>query len=147
MLWYTEEQNKPASVWQGWTSHRSGGRQVLPDQTKAVKGHDGKTLVTAGAIKGLLPCPVEGRGKQSIFSEVKRKKMKKIILANLNGHKLSFKLSLPQQSQREKERLFSMQITSPGKKILPWGLMALRESDLNGYCPKRKSPYLRFGRK
>ena len=29
-----------------------------------------------------------------------REKMKKIILANLNGHKLSFKLSLPQQSQR-----------------------------------------------
>ena len=22
------------------------------------------------------------------------------------------------------------------EKILPWGLMALRESDLNGYCPK-----------
>jgi len=30
----------------------------------------------------------------------RREKMKKIILANLNGHKLSFKLSLPQQSQR-----------------------------------------------
>ena len=29
-----------------------------------------------------------------------REKMKKIILANLNGHKLSFKLSLPQQGQR-----------------------------------------------
>ena len=29
-----------------------------------------------------------------------REKMKKIILANLNGHKSSFKLSLPQQSQR-----------------------------------------------
>ena len=29
-----------------------------------------------------------------------REKMKKIILANLNGHKLSFKLSLPWQSQR-----------------------------------------------
>ena len=26
-------------------------------------------------------------------------KMKRIILANLNGYKLSFKLSLPQQSQ------------------------------------------------
>ena len=24
----------------------------------------------------------------------------------------------------------------PQEKILPWGLMALRESDLNGYCPK-----------
>ena len=29
-----------------------------------------------------------------------REKMKKIILANLNGHKLSFKLSLLQQNQR-----------------------------------------------
>ena len=29
-----------------------------------------------------------------------REKMKKIILPNLNGHKLSFKFSLPQQSQR-----------------------------------------------
>ena len=40
-------------------------------------------------------------------------KMKRIILANLNGHKLSFKLSLPQQNQRE--RLFSMQIISQEK--------------------------------
>ena len=28
-----------------------------------------------------------------------------------------------------------MQIISQ-EKILPWGLMTLRESDLNGYCPK-----------
>ena len=50
------------------------GRQVHPDQTKAVKGQDRKTLVTAGAIKRPLPCPVEGVEKQSIFYKVKRKK-------------------------------------------------------------------------
>ena len=31
-----------------------------------------------------------------------------------------------------------MQIISQ-ERILPWGLMALRESDLNGYCPKKES--------
>ena len=50
-----------------------GGRPVRPDQTKAVKGQDGKTLAMAGAIKRLLPCPVWGIKKQSIFSGVKRK--------------------------------------------------------------------------
>ena len=40
------------------------GRQVHPDQTKAVKGQDSKTLVTAGTIKRPLPCPVEGVEKQ-----------------------------------------------------------------------------------
>ena len=48
-------------------------RQVHPDQTKAVKGQDRKTLVTVGAIKRPLPCPVEGVEKQSIFYKVKRK--------------------------------------------------------------------------
>ena len=50
-----------------------GGRQVHPDQTKAVKGQDRKTLVTAGAIKRPLPCPVARVEKQSIFYNVKRK--------------------------------------------------------------------------
>ena len=50
------------------------GRQVHPDQTKAVKGQNRKTLVTTGAIKRPLPCPVEGVEKQSIFYKVKRKK-------------------------------------------------------------------------
>ena len=53
------------------------GRQVHPDQTKAVKGQDSKTLVTAGIIKRPLPCPVEGVEKQSIFYNVKRKKQSK----------------------------------------------------------------------
>ena len=50
------------------------GRQVHPNQTKAVKGQDRKTLTTAGAIKRPLPCPVEEIEKQSIFYKVKRKK-------------------------------------------------------------------------
>ena len=37
------------------------GRQVHPNQTKAVKGQDRKTLAMAGAIKRPLPCPVERR--------------------------------------------------------------------------------------
>ena len=49
------------------------GRQVHPDQIEAVKGQDRKTLVTTGAIKRPLPCPVEGSKKQSIFENVKRK--------------------------------------------------------------------------
>ena len=49
------------------------GRQVHPDQTKAVKGQDRKTLATASTIKRPLPCPVEGIEKQNIFYEVKRK--------------------------------------------------------------------------
>ena len=49
------------------------GRQVHPDQTKAVKGQDRKTLVTVGAIKRPLPCPVGEVEKQSIFYNVKRK--------------------------------------------------------------------------
>ena len=49
------------------------GRQVHPDQTKAVKGQDRKILVTAGAIKRPLLCPVERVEKQSIFYNVKRK--------------------------------------------------------------------------
>ena len=40
------------------------GRQVHPNQTKAVKGQNSKTLVTAGTIKRPLPCPVEGIEKQ-----------------------------------------------------------------------------------
>ena len=53
--------------------HTSSGRQVRPDQTETVKGQNGKTLVTAGTIKRLSPCPVGGIEKQSIFSGVKRK--------------------------------------------------------------------------
>ena len=54
-------------------SHRHGGRQVRPDQTKVVKGQNGKTLATAGAIKGPLPCPERGIEKNRAFYGVKRK--------------------------------------------------------------------------
>ena len=53
------------------------GRQVHPDQTKAVKGQDRKILVTAGPIKRPLPCPIEEVAKQSTFYKVKRKKQSK----------------------------------------------------------------------
>ena len=48
-------------------------RQVHPDQTKAVKGQNSKTLVTAGTIKRPLPCPVEGIEKQGIFHDIEKK--------------------------------------------------------------------------
>ena len=35
-----------------------------------------------------------------------------------------------QKETKEEERFLSMQLISQEKKILPWGLMALRESDL-----------------
>ena len=41
--------------------------QAHPDQTKAVKGQNSKTLVAAGTIKRPLPCPVEEIEKQRIF--------------------------------------------------------------------------------
>ena len=49
------------------------GRQVHSDQTKAVKGQDRKTLATAGAIKRLLPCPVEGIENIVYFTKEKEK--------------------------------------------------------------------------
>ena len=53
------------------------GRQVHPDQTKAVKGQDRKTLATAGTIKRLLPCPVEGDRKTEYILRSERKKQSK----------------------------------------------------------------------
>ena len=47
--------------------------QVHPDQTKAVKGQNSKTLVTAGTIKRPLPCPVQRIEKQGIFHDIKKK--------------------------------------------------------------------------
>ena len=48
--------------------------QAHPDQTKAVKGQNSKTLVTAGTIKRPLPCPVQGSEKQGIFHDIEKKK-------------------------------------------------------------------------
>ena len=63
------------------------GQQVHPDQTKAVKGQDHKTLAMASAIKRPLPCPVKRRSKiEHIFgvkernrARAKRKKIRKKI--------------------------------------------------------------------
>ena len=49
------------------------GRQVHPDQTKAVKGQDRKTLVTPGAIKRPLLCPVGGWKNRAYFTMLKEK--------------------------------------------------------------------------
>ena len=46
--------------------------QVHPDQTKAVKGQNSKTLVTTDTIKRPLPCPVERDRKTEDFSQRKR---------------------------------------------------------------------------
>ena len=51
--------------------------QARPDQTKAVKGQNSKTLVTAGTIKRPLPCPVGRIEKQGIFHDIKKKQSKK----------------------------------------------------------------------
>ena len=51
------ETNLPLSGKGEWHIDKPfGGQQVCPDQTKAVKGQRGKKLVTAGTIKGPLPC-------------------------------------------------------------------------------------------
>ena len=47
--------------------------QAHPDQTKAVKGHNSKTLVSAGTIKRPLPCPIVRIEKTEDFSQRKRK--------------------------------------------------------------------------
>ena len=47
--------------------------QAHPDQTKAVKGQNRKTLATAGAIKRPLPCPVEEIEKHRIFHDIEKK--------------------------------------------------------------------------
>ena len=41
--------------------------QAYPNQTKAVKGQNSKTLVTAGTIKRPLPCLVGDIEKQRIY--------------------------------------------------------------------------------
>ena len=51
--------------------------QAYPDQTKAVKGQNSKTLVTAGTIKRPLPCPVGRIEKQGSFHNVKEKQSKR----------------------------------------------------------------------
>ena len=58
-----------------------------PDQTKAVKGQDRKTLATIGAIKRPLPCPVKKKSEtEHVFgvkernrARARRKKIRKKI--------------------------------------------------------------------
>ena len=53
------------------------GRQVHPDQTKAVKGLDRKTLAMAGTIKRPLPCPVKKKiGNRARFRSERKKQSK-----------------------------------------------------------------------
>ena len=48
--------------------------QAYPDQTKAIKGQNSKTLVTAGTIKMPLPCPVDGiEKKRGDFHDIEKK--------------------------------------------------------------------------
>ena len=69
-------------------------------------------------------------------------KVKKIIRTNQMG--INQVLSLVCQSKAKEGRTPLLNANNlSGKKNLPWGLMALRELDLNGYCLKR-SPCLRF---
>ena len=51
--------------------------QVHPDQTKAVKGQNSKTLVTASTIKRPLPCPVQRMENRGIFHDIDKKKQSK----------------------------------------------------------------------
>ena len=64
------------------------GRQVHPDQIKAVKGQDRKTLVIAGAIKRPLSCPIEGVEKQrAYFTMLKEKQSKRKRKKDKNENK------------------------------------------------------------
>ena len=42
--------------------------QAHPDQTKAVKGQNSKTLVTTGTIKRPLSCPVQREKNRGFFT-------------------------------------------------------------------------------
>ena len=66
--------------------------QAYPDQTKAVKGQNSKTLVTVGTIKRPLPCPVQRIKKIGDFSQRKRKS------------RVRKKEKRLERKQREKER-------------------------------------------
>ena len=63
-------------------------------------------------------------------------KVKKIIRAKQMG--INQVLSLVYRSKAKEGRTPLLNANNPPRKILPWGLMVLRESVLNGYCPKGK---------
>ena len=79
------------------------GRQVHPDQTKAVKGQDRKTLATAGAIKRPLSCPVQGIEKtEYILRSEKKKQSKK------KRKKIRKKTDKKRKETKKKKRVSSM---------------------------------------
>ena len=90
------------------------GRQVHPDQTKAIKGQDRKTLATAGAIKRLLSCPVKGIEKQSIFYGVKRKNR-----ARRKEKKIRKKTEKKRKKTKEKGELVQWVYTNRSVSLSP----------------------------
>ena len=73
--------------------------------------------------------------------------MKRIILANLNGHKLSFLLKLSAAAKPKRgERLFSMQII-PQEKDPAIGINGFGRVGPEWLLPQRKSPCLHFGKR
>ena len=72
------------------------GRQVHPDQTKAVKGQDRKTLATAGSIKKALAVPCKGdRKTEHIFGVKERNR------ARAKGKKIRKKI---ERKERKTEK-------------------------------------------
>ena len=80
------------------------GRQVHPDQTKAIKGQDRKILAMTGAIKRPLSCPVEGSKKKTeyILRSEKKKQSKK------KRKKIRKKTEKKRKETKKKERANSM---------------------------------------
>ena len=78
------------------------GRQVHPDQTKAVKGQDCKTLATVGAIKRPLLCPGEGWKTEHILQSEKKKQSKK------KRKKIRKKTKKKRKETKKKKRVSSM---------------------------------------
>ena len=83
-------------------SYSPGGRQVYPDQTKAVKGQNGKTLATTGAIKRPLPCPKKGEKIEYILRSEKEKQSKK------KRKKIRKKKEKKRKETKKKKRVSSM---------------------------------------
>ena len=73
--------------------------------------------------------------------------MKRIILANLNGHKLSFLLKLSAAARpKRKERLFSTQIT-PQEKDPAMGINGFEGVGPEWLLPQKKESLFAFWKK
>ena len=84
-----------------------------PDQTKAVKGQDRKTLAMAGAIKRPLPCPVEGIEKQSILRSKKKNR------AGRKEKKIRKKIEKKRKETKEKGELVQWACTNRSVPLSP----------------------------